>query len=77
MIVLSFNKIKSNRNSQILLLSGALVLIFDSIIENLICGTDGLRLPCSSNLIMGISLLYNLTFLFILALFLRLSSTIK
>lgn len=63
-------KVRNNKKLQNLLAWALSILIIDSIVENLIFGTDGLKLSCNFILLTVISFLFWFMFLFVLSLFL-------
>lgn len=70
LLLIAYNtKINQNPKLQRLLAVTLLIYIVNSIVENLLCGTDGLKLSCNSLFLSGFSLIAWTSFLFFIAFF--------
>ena len=67
--ITNLKKVKTNKGLQNTLSFAFLTLVIGSILENLVCGTDGLKLTCSSWVLKGISLLVWLLFALFVTIF--------
>lgn len=70
LLLIAYNtNINQSPRLQKILLAALLVYLIDSIVENLLCGTDGLKLSCHSLFLSSISFVAWIVFLFFIALF--------